>query len=403
MDGQAYGRSNMYRETSYIRSQPWAGDADESRSRDAQTGCDDGSSIGTVTGIVLAGTQSWGECPLERVVPRPLAPIINVPLVNHVLFWLSEAGIEHATICGNSKSKMLRASLSGDNGNGNGNGNRNAHPGAPGQPVGLPSLLKIDYYQDVAPRGPAGCVKDAGSCHHFDASVVVEGTILPTVDLGVVLRAHQESDAALTVVVSNQAAGGEADESILVPLGIYIFSRRAMDYVRPLGYQDIKETLIPCLYQCGESVLTYRTPLPAARVASVDSYLAVNEWALSLLIQQGRDPADYETDGEARIHPSASVDESARLIGPVLVGAESVIEGGVTIIGPTTVGSQSRVKDGAVVCRSALWDRATVGSQSVLDRCVVTSDAEVLPGSSHRYSVISALRRSLPRVGKWFG
>ncbi|MEE9293750.1 MAG: NDP-sugar synthase, partial [Phycisphaerae bacterium] len=250
--------------------------------RDRQTGLKAGptSQPMTVTSIVLAGTQSWGECPLERVVPRPLAPIINVPLVNHVLSWLGETGITRASICGNSITRLLRNRLGGG---GNGNGS------------GVPQCLKIDYYQDVAPRGPAGCVKDAGSCHRFDACVVVEGTILPTLDLSVVIEAHQRSGASLTVVVYNGKRDRDAGDEVLVPLGIYIFSRRALDYIPVLGYQDIKETLIPRLYQCGESVLTYRTEFPAARVTSVDSYLAVNEWALSVLVERGREHVDYGT------------------------------------------------------------------------------------------------------------
>jgi NDP-sugar pyrophosphorylase family protein len=338
----------------------------------------------TVSAIVLAGAQSWGECPLERVLPRPLSLIVNRPLISHVLEWLDRSGIRKACICGSSYTQILRKNMT--------NGNRGE----------VPDGMTVDYYHDIAPRGPAGCVRDAGFNGKFDICVAVEGTIVPQADLGELIDAHRRSGAALTVVVSGDCHNGDPANETLTPTGIYLFSRSALEHVPAAGYQDIKEALIPRLYQCGKSVLTYRTEAPAPRVTGVDSYLAVSEWALAHFLERADHFVDYRKLGDARVHPTASVSSTSRLIGPILIGPGSIIKGGGAIVGPTTIGANSMVKEGAVICRTSVWDDAVVGAGAVLDRCVVTSRANVGGESSYRYMVLSEFRPRFPRIGRWF-
>ncbi len=325
----------------------------------------------TVSGIVLAGTQSWGECPLERVLPRSLAPIVNCPVIFYVLNWLDRSGVQRVSICGSRHTSTLRRSLN------NGHSNH------------VPEGMCIDYYHDVAPRGPAGCVRDAGAGSNCDVCVVVDGTIVPQIDLPDLLEAHHRSGAAVTVVVSSAAGPNGTSEERLTPLGVYVFSHRALRHVPPAGYQDIKESLIPRLYQCGESVLTYRTDAAAPRVTGVNSYLAVNEWVLTHL--RGHDDRfrDYRNLQDALVHPTAMVDSTARLVGPIVVGPGSEIARGATIIGPTSIGSNSMINARAVLCRTSVWDDVVIGAGAIVDRSVVTTHANVHGGAPHRYVVVS--------------
>ena len=55
-----------------------------------------------VKGIVLAGTYQWGETAFESLLPRPLVPVAQVPLISYTLEWLRDGGVMDATICANS-------------------------------------------------------------------------------------------------------------------------------------------------------------------------------------------------------------------------------------------------------------------------------------------------------------
>lgn len=150
-----------------------------------------------VRAIVLAGVHTWGNCLLERTLCRPLLPIATQPLVGHVLDWLRLEGVAHASICGNSDTANLHKSL-GD---------------------GTAARMALEYFEDVTPRGPAGCLRDASHGAGAWAYVVVEGTILPRVDLARLLDSHNESGAAVTVVTTSPTGEQNGGEWVSAPGG----------------------------------------------------------------------------------------------------------------------------------------------------------------------------------------
>jgi len=329
-------------------------------------------------GVVLAGVHQWGGCALDRVLPRPLLPVANRPLVSYSMDWLRAAGVRDLFLCANCHTRLIRKHL--------------CH--RPGDEA------DIDYYEDTMPRGPAGCVKDAWFDGRIEVMVVLDGTTVPQCDLGDLMAAHEESEAVLTVVVAAGASPGRVQQEVLVPTGIYLFSKRALEYVCPAGYQDIKEKLIPDLYSKGERVMTYRSELPVPRVTGVESYLAVNDWTLEMLLDRGTPPDDYKRIGDAWVHSSTKVHRSAELIGPVLVGPDGTLGKGVTVIGPTSVGARARVGEQTVICRSAIWNRCVVGAGSVLDRCVLTHEVELGPEASARDRVCTEKKAHSSLLGK---
>ncbi len=318
--------------------------------------------------VVLAGVHSWGCSDLERVLPRPLLPVAGSPLIGHALAWLRQGGVSSVGVCANSDTPPLRCWL-----------------GA-GKLLGL----NVDYYEDVMPRGPAGCVRDAmlyDTAEHF---LVVDGTIVPRLDLRALVESHMNSGAALTVV-AEPVRGMRNGSTRLNPIGVYLCSRRVLQYIPERGYQDIKETLIPKLCAAGERVSTCVVePGQAPRVNSLASYLAVSKWELTRRIKSDPCPADYVARGQAWIHRSARVSPGARLVGPILVEAGAVVEAGAIIVGPTAIGSDCRVAGGAVVSRSALWSSCLVSANAHVDHCVLVNGAVVGSGLSARGRVCLA-------------
>src|SRR5688572_19392114 len=242
-----------------------------------------------LSAVVLAGTHSWSGSSFERLAPRPLVPVALQPLISYSLRWLLQGGIRRATICANGTTRLIRAAL-GDGGD---------------------LDMELSYYLDGTPRGPAGCVRDAGVRTGSQTLVVTDGTAIPTVDLADLLAFHYASGAAVTAVVHREHSLSASPS----PGGIYVFERRALDHVGVNGFQDIKENLIPRLHRAGERVVAHASEGFCPHVLNAQTYLAVNHWML-----QRPAPVD-EGVGGIRLHPTASVDPGARLVGPVLLGA----------------------------------------------------------------------------------
>lgn len=343
-----------------------------------------------VHGVVLAGVHSWGNAPLERGTPRPLIPVADRPLILHTLGWLRDGGVASASVCANSDTGVLRSRL----GNGHAWG------------------VSLDYYEDVMPRGPAGCTRDAVADSDCSAFVVVDATIIPRIALDEVVAAHRASKAALTIVVTdrNPAGGCESTGACpasvpgcrtnssgaecsrwLEPVGLYVFSRAALELIPSAGYQDIKEALVPRLHAEGRSVLTYRVdPQATARVTGASSYLAVNKLVLERISQQKALRESYRRRGHAVVHDSAKLDPSVRLVGPVLIEPGCVVEAGALIVGPTSLGAGCTVGAGAVVSRSAIWSSCSIGAGAVVDHSVLTDYATVSAGRRLRNDVATA-------------
>jgi NDP-sugar pyrophosphorylase family protein len=316
-----------------------------------------------VQGIVLAGAYP-GHCALDWLVPRPLLPVAQRPLITYALRWMSEGGLRAATICANSAARAIRTSLD--------------------EP---PFGLHLSFLEDWTPRGAAGCVRDAGVATESGTFVIADGTAVPVVDFEELIEAHRESGAAMTVVVDADA------NARLRPTGIYVVERRVFDFIPEEGFQDIKEKLIPRLYAAGEHVATHMVRAAAPRVLNTETYLALNQWAVERAESLVGSAEGFRASGGAVVHDSASVDRTARLLGPVLLGPDVTVRAGATLVGPLTIGQGSVVGDGAVVSRSVVWGRCTLGDGSFVDRSMLADEAQVEP----REQVFFALKMHDPR------
>ena len=334
-----------------------------------------------VRGIILAGSPSWGGHLLESVVCRPLMPIAGRPLLQYLAEWLRGAGIFEASICGNSHSRQLRRRL-GD---------------------GRSVNISLEYIEDVAPRGPAGCAHDATEGHFSDLFVVVEACIVPRFDLCALLEAHTRSQSALTIVADSGRNPSDSSE-VKGPMGIYVFSRRALDRVPATGYQDIKEKLIPDMYRDGEKITTFGVPSDSVlRVTDAASYLSVNGWAVQRMVKECSLPNGFRRIDDAWVHKSSEVDPTASFVGPALVGPECSVGPRALIIGPTSIGPRCRIEQRAVVSRSALWGSCTVGPYAWLDQCILDENSLAASGVKWAAKVSLVMGRShsiiLDRLG----
>ncbi len=319
-------------------------------------------------GIVLAGAYRGGWCVLDALAPRPLLPVACQPLVTYALRWMASGGLRVATVCANTEARAIGEGL-GDTACG----------------------LRLEYLEDWTPRGAAGCVRDAGVRTDATTFVVADGTAVPIVPVGDLLEAHRTSRAAVTVVVGAGRAGR------LRPSGVYVFDRRALLHIPQDGFQDIKEKLIPRLYAAGDVVSTYVAESLAPRVVDAQTYLALNQWVVERASRLREAPDGFRNLREAVLHDTASVDPTARLLGPVLVGPGASVRAGATLVGPVVIGRATEVGCSAVVCRSVLWSECRVGGRSFVDRSTLADGAVVDPGSAVVYAVKTEARRGRPR------
>lgn len=335
------------------------------------------------SGIILAGTFPWSNSTFDRLSPRPLVPVAHRPLIAFGLSWLQNAGMRGVTVCGNRNSRALELQLSRY----------------------FMRDSDLSYLEDKMPRGAAGCVRDAALASDSQTFVVTDGAAIPNVDIDLLLHTHRTSGAAATVVVYHEPRGsGQAP--LQVPAGIYVFDRRILEPIARQGFVDIKEHLIPRMARAGERVATYVASAAVPRVLNAETYLAVNEVATQFASSDRGRPEGYELRGEALIHRDASVGPDVLLTGPVMIGPGATILPKAVIVGPTSIGRDATIGVGALVSRSAVWRRARIFANAVVDCSIVADDGvverdrqvyrSVVTGAQTRRAVVSATLPNTP-------
>ncbi len=318
-----------------------------------------------VGGVVLAGVHSWAKSGFDACCPRPLLPVLGRPLIGHVLSWLGGQGVERVTVCANSDTAALQSRL-GD-----------------GSVYGL----SLNYYADVMPRGPAGCLRDAMLAMEEEHCVVSDATTVTRLDVADLMRRHWQSGAALTMVL-RVPEGAPRTLHSLEPVGIYVASRAAAEEVSPHGYQDIKEALVPRLNRCGLHVEPYVIgPGEAMRVSSPETYMALCASLVAGAIAAEVVSGGYRRLETALVHERAVIEPGARISGPVVIGPDCRVRKGAALLGPVSLGAGCEVAAQAVVSGSFVWDGCRIGEQAYVDRCVLVSRSQVQAGLVLRKTV----------------
>ena len=303
---------------------------------------------------MLAGSQHWGFSGAPGLPPRVLAHVGLRPLIDYPLEWVWAAGARDIDICVNASVSTVREHLGDQYEN-----------------------LAVRYHTDLLPRGAAGCVKDAAAYSDADTFLIVEASVIPRIKALRLLDAHVRSGALMTVVTTS--ADDSPDD--LAPAAMYVVERRALECIRPQGFQDIKENLIPQLFREGAQVITYAAPDYCPRVTNVESYLAVNQWLVEQYAAEAAGAADPAAPGHVMADASAAIDANALILGPVLIGPRVRVAAGATIVGPTVVGADTTIASGALVSRSVVGRRSTIERQASVHAAVVADGARVTTDS----------------------
>lgn len=125
--------------------------------------------------IVLAGGKGRRLAPFTHVLPKPLMPISDIPILEVVLIQLKKAGFNHITIAVGHLASLIQTFF--DDGSRWG--------------------IKIDYFYEEHPLGTAGCI-----AHISDLGedfLVINGDVLCNIDYSDFLAYHKRHNGLATI------------------------------------------------------------------------------------------------------------------------------------------------------------------------------------------------------------
>ena len=333
--------------------------------------------------MVLAAGKGTRLFPLTGVLPKPMAPVADKPIIQHIFELLARTGLDETHV----NVHYLADAILG-------------HYGQEAEVDGM----NVSFHREDRLMGTAGGVKNAAASAGFDETfVVVMGDALTDVDVRDVVAFHKEKGAiatlALTPVEDTTEYGvavlnedkeivyfqekPEPSEAVsnLANTGIYVFEPEALSYVPDGAFFDFAKDLFPLLLEAGERVAGYDAGgFYWSDIGTLSAYKEAQRDVLAGLVKVEVDGERWGKDlwiGEkARIHPSAY----GHIEGHAFVGAEAEVGLGASLSGSVTIGHHCRVGDGAMVKRSVLLPGAIVGNGAYLEDCIIGPGYEVGPG-----------------------
>ncbi|HET7478217.1 MAG TPA: NDP-sugar synthase [Rubrobacteraceae bacterium] len=332
--------------------------------------------------MALAAGKGTRLFPLTGEVPKPMAPVVDTPIIEHIFGLLARHGVEEVHV--------------------------NVHYLADALIEAYGEVSRINGMSVYLDRedellGTAGGVKRLAE--HFDGTfVVVSGDALTDVDLGELVALHKEKEALATIalkrvydtsefgVVELDAEGNimgfqekpdpKVAISTLANTGIYVLEPRALEYVPEGTFFDFAQDVFPQFLANGEKFVGYQGDFYWSDIGTLQAYRQAQYDVLSGKVGV-RVPGEKRGEGlwvgeDAQIHPSANIE------GHVLVGRDAVIGRGVTLAGDVTVGTDCWVRPNATIKRSILLPGASVGDGAYLEDCIVGHGYDVRAGETIR-------------------
>ena len=183
-------------------------------------------------------------------------------------------------------------------------------------------------------RGTGGIIRDvAAGMAEGDRVLLVEATCLPAPRLDLLINALEGENIA--------AVGVDRKHG---PAGAYAVRRDAFQVVPAVGFFDIKEQLLPALYDQGRGAKAVEIAERVVRLRSREGYLD----AIAAM-----DDLREQTSPSRRPMVSGGVSGEARIVGKCLVSRNAIIEAE-AIVHDSVILGNAVIRRGAVVSRSVI-------------------------------------------------
>ena len=343
--------------------------------------------------ILLTGGHNPYLYPITQHCPKSLLPVLNVPLIEWQLMCLANHGIRQVGVSVSVQDVAHLHEYFQD-----------------GRRWGL----ELTYFVEELPIGPAGCLKLFEAFLAGSAFLVFTGNVLVhSLDLHSLIDFHKQKQAAATVAWYGEPSGSGSGETIHLTAqdqidkivhrpreadtvrrfaGIYLFNAEVLSLIKPHVHMDIKEQLIPAINQAGLSVYGRRVNGWVTSINTLDDYYNVHP---ALLLSHPPDTGRYRQLAPAIwAEESSRISPTAYLLGPVVIGKQTVIGDGAQVIGPTVIGDYCHFGKGCLVRESIIWSHAAVADSAKVEYVVIGSNFVVKPQQSLSRAVV--MPRSLP-------
>lgn len=327
--------------------------------------------------MLLAAGAGTRLRPLTFETPKPMVPVVNRPVIHHVLDNLLKHGVQEVMVNLHALPEQVRGYC--------GDGSRWS--------------MKVHYSMEPKLMGTAGSikVKKAETFLKDGPFFVMSGDGLSDIDLTAMYAFHRKRGSFATMAIKGINSRFEYGVTMTDPAqrikgflekpswgdvfsnkvntGIYLFEPEVLRLIPKGRSYDFGHELWPKLLKMKKPIYAYETDAYWCDVGNLAEY---RRCQIDTLDRRARvNIPGAEIRKGVWVEAGAAIDPKARLIPPVLIGKGSHIAAE-AVVGPhSVIGDRARVGKGARLERCILFDNVTVGDGVRLNNCIIGSNGNV--------------------------
>ena len=345
--------------------------------------------------VLMAGGSGTRLRPLTCDLPKPMVPILNRPIAEHIINLLKRHDITEIIATLHYLPDTMRDYFQD------------------GSDFGVQMTYAVEEDQ---PLGTAGCVKNIAELLD-DTFIVISGDSITDFDLTAAIKYHKEKKSKATLIltrVPNPIEFGVVitDEegsikrflekpstseifSDTVNTGAYILEPEVLQYLPENQESDFSKELFPLLLEKGEPMYGYIASGYWCDVGHLDAY---REAQYDVLNHKVKSDFPYqEVSPGLWVGQNTHIDPTAVIETPALIGDNCRIGNRVHIEAGTVIGDNVTIGGDANLKRPIIWNGAIVGEEAQLSACVISRGTRV---DRRAHVLEAAVVGSLSTVGE---
>ncbi len=345
--------------------------------------------------VLMAGGSGTRLRPLTCDLPKPMVPILNRPIAEHIINLLKRHDITEIVATLHYLPDAMRDYFQD------------------GSDFGVQITYSVEEDQ---PLGTAGCVKNIAELLD-ETFLVISGDSITDFDLTAAIEFHKQQKSKATLIltrVPNPIEFGVVitDEehricrflekpstseifSDTVNTGAYILEPEVLEYLPANTESDFSKDLFPLLLAKGEPMYGYIAQGYWCDVGHLDAYREAQYDALEQKVNLDF-PYEEQSPG-IWIGQNTYIDPTAKIEAPVVIGDNCRIGARVHIEPGTIIGDKVTIGSDANLKRPIVWNGAIIGEEAQLSACVISRGTRV---DRRAHVLEAAVVGSLSTVGE---
>ncbi len=312
-------------------------------------------------GVIMAGGEGSRLRPLTSEIPKPMVPIMNKPVMEHIINLLKKYNINDIAVTMCYLPNIITDYFGS------------------GESLGV----NLKYYIEEIPLGTGGSVLNAADFLN-ETFVVVSGDALTDIDLEKAIMYHKNKKSLATLVLKKEPIPLEYGMVIInengrivkflekpdwgevfsdtINTGIYILEPEVFSYYKKGENFDFSKDLFPKLLEDNIPMFGYVAKEYWNDIGDLNSYKQTH---LDILNKK----VNIELEGEEVspgifINKGTYLPEHVRIVPPVFIGRNCKIKDKTFIGAYTVLGDNCRIGENSNINRSIIWHKSNIGNSN---------------------------------------